>query len=225
MTREEFIKQRCEIDKITEEEFEKRYRVVKCNCGQPYCKGYRCLDLDGLLKENQELKKQLEVGEQQYNDLVEEKEKLEERISYLERSIERKEETITELELERVPYTNEYIDKINKKNEDLKRQLEYLRSGEYYNQLRFVNKMLQDIVDNGEVSKEDREFIDCTHRNTELLEQQQVFIDYLEDMLDNDNDIFSVIRVKDVLNKYKEIIGTDTNVGSKGGNEDENNSI
>lgn len=60
MTREEFIKQRCEIDKITEEEFEKRYRVVKCNCGQPYCKGYRCLDLDGLSKENQELKKQLE---------------------------------------------------------------------------------------------------------------------------------------------------------------------
>lgn len=63
MTREEFIKQRCEIDKITEEEFEKRYRVVKCNCGQPYCKGYRCLDLDGLLKENQELKKQIETYE------------------------------------------------------------------------------------------------------------------------------------------------------------------
>ena len=56
MTREEFIKQRCEIDKITEEEFEKRYRVVKCNCGQPYCKGYRCLDLDGLLRENQKYK-------------------------------------------------------------------------------------------------------------------------------------------------------------------------
>ena len=60
MTREEFIKQRCEIDKITEEEFEEQYRVVKCNCGQPYCKGYRCLDLDDLLKENQELKKQVE---------------------------------------------------------------------------------------------------------------------------------------------------------------------
>ena len=56
MTREEFKKQRCEIDKITEEEFEKQYRVVKCNCGQPYCKGYRCLDLDGLLRENQKLK-------------------------------------------------------------------------------------------------------------------------------------------------------------------------
>lgn len=66
MNKEEFIKQRCEIDKITEEEFEKRYRVVKCNCGQPYCKGYRCLDLDGLSKENQELKKQLE----EYKDKI-----------------------------------------------------------------------------------------------------------------------------------------------------------
>lgn len=26
-------------------------------------------------------------------------------------------------------------------------------------------------------------------------------------MLDNENDIFSVVRVKDVLSKYKEIIG------------------
>ena len=60
MTREEFVKQRCEIDKITKEEFAKKYRVVDCNCGQPYCKGYRCLDLDDLLKENQELKKLLE---------------------------------------------------------------------------------------------------------------------------------------------------------------------
>ena len=39
------------------------------------------------------------------------------------------------------------------------------------------------------------------------LNQQQEFIKYLEDMLDDDNDIFSVVRVKDVLQKYKEIIG------------------
>lgn len=63
MTREEFIKQRCEIDKITEKEFEKQYRVVKCDCGQPYCKGYRCLDLDGLLRDNQELKEKLDKYE------------------------------------------------------------------------------------------------------------------------------------------------------------------
>lgn len=37
--------------------------------------------------------------------------------------------------------------------------------------------------------------------------QQKEFIKYLKDMLDNENDIFSVVRVKDVLNKYKEIIG------------------
>lgn len=69
MTREEFIKQRCEIDKITEEEFERTYRVVECNCGKIYCKGYRCLDLDGLSKENQELKKQLEEYKKDIEDL------------------------------------------------------------------------------------------------------------------------------------------------------------
>lgn len=176
-----------------------------------------------------------------YYPLLVENKNLKSQIEYLRRSIERKEETVTELELERVPYTNEYIEKVKQENnelkkqfkhcycnrtdcssrikdskkydslqqenEKLKKQLEYLRGGEYYNQLRFENKMLQDIVDNGEVSKEDREFIDCTHRNTELLEQQKEFIDYLEDMLDDDNDIFSVIRVRDVLKKYREIIG------------------
>lgn len=44
-------------------------------------------DADNLIlilkKENQELKKQFEVGEQQYNDLVEEKEELKEQLDYL----------------------------------------------------------------------------------------------------------------------------------------------
>lgn len=159
---------------------------------------------------------------QLFNNYIKQKE---ERIAYLERSLSRKEETITELELERVPYTNEYVEKVKKENEDLKRQLEYLRNGEYYNQLRFENEMLQQIVDTNGVPSEVYDFLESVHKNTEFLEQQQEFIDYLEDMLNNDNDIFSVIRVKDVLNKYKEIIVTDTNVGSKGGNEDENNSI
>ena len=53
---------------------------------------------------------------------------------------------------------------------ELEKQLEYLRSGEYYNQLRFERDMLQYVADNGKVSKEDKEFIDMTHRNTELLE-------------------------------------------------------
>ena len=39
--------------------------------------------------------------------------------------------------------------------------------------------------------------------------QQKEFIKYLEDMLDDENDIFSVVRVKDALQKYREIIGDD----------------
>ena len=63
-----------------------------------------------------------------------------------------------------------YIRQLDKENQELKKQLEYLRSGEYYNQLRFERDMLQYMADNGKVSKEDKEFIDMTHRNTELLE-------------------------------------------------------
>lgn len=36
--------------------------------------------------------------------------------------------------------------------------------------------------------------------------QQKEFIKYLENMLDDENDIFSVVRVKDILQKYKKII-------------------
>lgn len=39
--------------------------------------------------------------------------------------------------------------------------------------------------------------------------QQKEFIKYLKKMLDDENDIFSVVRVEDVLQKYKEIIGSD----------------
>ncbi len=56
-----------------------------------------------------------------------------------------------------------------------------------------------------------------------LKAEQKEFISYLEDMLDDENDIFSVVRVKDVLQKYKEIIGNDTNVGSKGVKDEKEN--
>lgn len=66
-----------------------------------------------------------------------------------------------------------YIIGLQEENHQLKRQLEYLRSGEYLNQLKFERNMLEDIVQNGGVSKEDKEFIDMTHRNTELLEENE----------------------------------------------------
>ena len=40
-----------------------------------------------------------------------------------------------------------------------------------------------------------------------LLSQQKEFIKWLEDMLVSELDIFTVVRVCDVLSKYKEIIG------------------
>lgn len=81
-------------------------------------------------RENQELKEKLEVGKEQYNDLVEEKENLQE-------------------------------------------QLDYLRGGEYLNQLRFERDMLQHVVDTNGVPSEVYDYLECTHRNTELLEENQ----------------------------------------------------
>ena len=62
-----------------------------------------------------------------------ENQELKEQVDYLRRSIERKEETIAELENERVPYTNEYVEKLKQENKQLKeaidRAIEELKKG------------------------------------------------------------------------------------------------
>lgn len=95
------------------------------------------------------------------------------------------------------------IQELKKEIKNLKRQLSYIHSSEYYNQLRFERDVLKDVVNNGEVSKEDKQFIDCTHRNTELLEQQKEFIKFLEDNWNQTQDIWYI----KILQKYKSIIG------------------
>lgn len=66
------------------EEFKQKYEELKDN---PMYKNFcSLLDtknqvLERIAKENQELKEQLEVGKEQYNDLVEEKENLQEQLS------------------------------------------------------------------------------------------------------------------------------------------------
>lgn len=75
---------------------------------------------------------------------------------------------------------NQVLERISKENQGLKKQLEYLHCGEYLNQLRFERNMLQDVVDKMEVSKEDKRFIDMTHRNTELLEENRKLEEQLE---------------------------------------------
>ena len=62
-----------------------------------------------------------------------ENKQLKEQVNYLRRSIERKEETIAELECERVPYANEYVEKLKQENKQLKeainRAIEELKKG------------------------------------------------------------------------------------------------
>ena len=57
--------------------------------------------------------------------LQQENQKLKEQVDYLRRSIERKEETITELERERVPYVNEYAEKLENQQKEF---INYLTS-------------------------------------------------------------------------------------------------
>ena len=74
----------------------------------------------------------------------------------------------------------DYIKNLEKENQELKKQLDYLRSGEYYNQLRFENEMLQQVVDTNGVPSEVYDYIDCTHRNTELLEENQKYKEVID---------------------------------------------
>ena len=67
-----------------------------------------------------------------------------------------------------------------KEIKELQSQLSYLRSGEYYNQLRFENEMLQNVVDTNGIPSEVYDYIECTHRNTELLEENQQLKNELE---------------------------------------------
>lgn len=78
-----------------------------------------------------------------------------------------------------------YMKELIKENQELKKQLEkkYSKTGTLTNEVLY-------------------------EENTKLINQQKEFIEYLEDMLDDENNIFSVARVKDVLRKYKEITGT-----------------
>ena len=53
----------------------------------------------------------------------------------------------------------------------------------------------------------DKTYDELQQENQQLKEQQKEFTNYLESMLSSEKDNFSVARVKDVLEKYKEIVG------------------
>ena len=102
------------------------------------------INIFNLLKENQELKKKYENAVADYETTMAEKEQLNrlvnscqeeirrlkkqlenknKRIEYLSRSIERKEDTIIDLQNETIPYTNEYICKLETQRKEF---IEYM---------------------------------------------------------------------------------------------------
>ena len=95
-------------------------------------------------------------------------------------------------------FDEEEHNRLKEENKELKLQNTDLRADIMIQKQAIPNKLIKD-----------KSFYDLYDMPTyeDLLTQQKKFIKYLKDMLDNENDIFSVIRVKDVLNKYKEIIG------------------
>lgn len=98
---------------------------------------------------------------------------------------------------------HDYIHSLKKENQELKRQLNYLRSGEYLNQLKFERNMLEDIVNNLEVSKEDKEFIDMTKRNTDLLEENKQLKEKLK-------------KKEDIINKARKYVDENVYVEGNG---------
>ena len=118
--------------------------------------------------------------------LTEENQKLKKQIEYLRRSIERKEEAITELECERVPYVNEYVENLKKQLEEANEKILLLQASE---------PML--------------EYKKALEEN-----QQKDFIEWLTNETNiNPYDISDYIYgniIDAILSKYNEIIGSDS---------------
>ena len=182
---------------------------MKCEiCGKDILKDSQYIDykyyhndcIINLTKENQELQTEKEQLNSLVNSCQEEirqlKKQLEnanEQIGYLRRSIERKEERIIELEHERVPYENEYV-------EELKKQVETYEI-EGYKQNEELNKMSFDIR---KYKTQQKEFIKYMNDIIEDLETEDVDDEEMKGYLIQRIDTF-----KEILSKYKEIIGDD----------------
>lgn len=159
---------------------------------------------------------------------------LKEQVNYLRRSIERKEETIIELEQERIPYTNEYVEELNQK---------YLNAVSDYEQEKFnveeLRKQIENTInENNILDTKINEYIEQKQEWINLLDmfknQQKEFIEYLENEIKRLEEIdeskisqcsITTIRCmksnyKEILSRYKETIGI---IGDK--DEKDNNNI
>lgn len=150
-----------------------------------------------LLKENQELKLELSGYRQA---ILNNKEMLglKEQNEELKKQLKDKTEDYKRMK-DNFDSKVDVLTKIETQQKELKQQLE-----EYIKQ----NMKLKDELFDKRKEYQDT-YKDVRLEIKEYKTQQKEFIKYLEDMLDYENDLFSVVRVKDVLQKYKEIIGDD----------------
>lgn len=104
---------------------------------------------------------------------------------------------------------NEPISSMNSINiEDLRNAVERLKKIPTYQDLLKENQKLKKQLEEERKKVSEYSYKLSNFRCEETYEtQQKEFIEYLEDMLVSELDIFTVVRVCDVLSKYKEIIG------------------
>ena len=116
-----------------------------------------------------------------------------------------------------IKYKNRCL-KLNEKIKKIKQPQMFIDTQDI--EERYAEELYRDFLkeENKQLKKklEEKENIACDWKDSclenagkiEILEtQQKEFIKYLENMLDDENDIFSVVRVKDALQKYRETLG------------------
>ncbi len=93
----------------------------------------------------------------------------------------------------------EDFDKLQQENQELKKQLEEMDSKLFFTKNEL--EMRQKTIDN-------------------KLRQQNEFIEWLDSMLVSELGVFTEVKICDVLSKYKEIIGKNIDVSTKGAKND-----
>lgn len=124
--------------------------TIKQNMSIPVTTNFG-INLDDLMETIKQFKKVTT-----YDELLKENQQLKEQVKYLRRSIERKESTIIELEQEKVPYTNEYVEKLEKANKEaielINKVINMRKNGYSYEQYK---KYLDEILDILDINKGD----------------------------------------------------------------------
>ncbi len=178
--------------------------------GNCYGENARCIDL--LIKENKQLNGAIQTYDILLKSNIEENKRLKEEVKAVNKGLRK-------VQQRSIKYKNRCL-KLNEKIKKIKQPQMFIDTQDI--EERYAEELYRDFLkeENKQLKKqlEEKENIACDWKDSclenagkiEILEtQQKEFIKYLENMLDDENDIFSVVRVKDALQKYREIIGVE----------------